>query len=136
MRVLVIYAHPDPDSLNAAIHREILAVLAAADHEVDDLDLYAEGFDPVLSVAERQSYFDMEKNRERVSGYAERIEKADALVFCFPTWCLGPPAILKGFFVRVMVPGVSFKMAKMARFCPTCSISRTSPRSSPMKETG
>ena len=49
MRVLVIYAHPDPDSLNGAIHREILTALSAAGHEVDDIDLYAEGFDPVLS---------------------------------------------------------------------------------------
>lgn len=110
MRALVIYAHPDNESLNAAIHQEILAALVAAGHEIDDLDLYAERFDPVLSLEERRSYFDPEKNRERVGGYAARIEKADALIFCFPTWCLGPPAILKGFFDRVMVPGVSFKV--------------------------
>lgn len=110
MRVLVIYAHPDPDSFNAALHRQILSSLTQAGHETDDLDLYADHFDPVLTIEERQSYFDTARNRARVSHYAERIEKADALVFCFPTWCLGPPAILKGFFDRVMVPGVSFKL--------------------------
>jgi putative NADPH-quinone reductase len=118
MRVLVIFAHPDPDSFNAALHREILSVLTASKHEVDDLDLYAEGFDPVLSVEERRSYFDPAKNRDRVKGYAERIENAEALVFCFPTWCLGPPAILKGFFDRVMVPGVSFKVEKDGTLVP------------------
>ena len=110
MRVLVIYAHPDPDSLNGAIHREILSALSAAGHEVDDIDLYADGFDPVLSAAERRDYFEPERNRARVTDYAARIEAAEGLVFCFPTWCLGPPAILKGFFDRVMVPGVSFRL--------------------------
>lgn len=105
MRVLVIYAHPDPDSLNGAIHREILTALSAAGHEVDDIDLYADGFDPVLSAEERRDYFEPDLNRARVADYAARIEAAEGLVFCFPTWCLGPPAILKGFFDRVMVPG-------------------------------
>jgi len=80
MRVLVIYAHPDPDSFNAALHRQILSSLTDAGHETDDLDLYADKFDPVLSFEERRSYFDTASNRARVSGYAERIEKADALV--------------------------------------------------------
>ena len=110
MRVLVIYAHPDPDSLNGAIHTQILSTLSAAGHEVDDLDLYADRFDPVLSAEERRNYFEPALNRARVAEYAARIEAAEGLVFCFPTWCLGPPAILKGFFDRVMVPGVSFRL--------------------------
>tara|TARA_E500000331_G_scaffold141042_1_gene137781 strand:- start:152 stop:736 length:585 start_codon:yes stop_codon:yes gene_type:complete len=118
MRVLVIYAHPDPDSLNGAIHREVMSSLSAAGHEVDDLDLYAEGFDPVLSAEERQNYFEPDLNRVRVAGYAARIGAADGLVFCFPTWCLGPPAILKGFFDRVMVPGVSFRLEEDGSLSP------------------
>ena len=118
MRVLVIYAHPDPDSLNGAIHREILTALSAAGHEVDDIDLYAEGFDPVLSAEERRDYFEPGLNRARVADYAARIEAAEGLVFCFPTWCLGPPAILKGFFDRVMVPGVSFRLEEGGSLSP------------------
>jgi putative NADPH-quinone reductase len=48
MRVLVLFAHPLADSFHAALHRDVLAALHAAGHTVDDLDLYAEGFDPVL----------------------------------------------------------------------------------------
>ena len=118
MRVLVIYAHPDPDSLNGAIHREILTALSAAGHEVDDIDLYADGFDPVLSAKERRDYFEPDLNRARVADYAARIEAAEGLVFCFPTWCLGPPAILKGFFDRVMVPGVSFRLEEDGSLSP------------------
>lgn len=118
MRVLVIYAHPDPDSLNGTIHGEILKALSTAGHEVDDLDLYADRFDPVLSAEERRDYFEPDLNRARVADYAARIEAADGLVFCFPTWCLGPPAILKGFFDRVMVPGVSFRLEEDGSLSP------------------
>ena len=110
MRVLVIYAHPLADSLTGALFDCVTESLAQAGHEVDALDLYAENFDPVLSADERRNYFDVEKNRDRTATYAERIEAAQGLVFVFPTWCLGPPAILKGFFDRVMVPGVSFRL--------------------------
>src|ERR1700739_2395080 len=49
MRVLYVYCHPLADSFHAAIRGEALAGLAEAGHTVDLLDLYAEGFDPVLS---------------------------------------------------------------------------------------
>jgi putative NADPH-quinone reductase len=45
-----------------------------------------------------------------VERYVERLFAAQGLVLCFPVWCFGPPAILKGFIDRVMVPGVSFKL--------------------------
>lgn len=112
MRVLVIYAHPDAESFNGALFTCVKESLAEAGHEVDALDLYADGFDPVLSAEERASYFDTDANRARTAPYVERIERAQGLVFVFPTWCLGPPAILKGFFDRVMVPGVSFRLAE------------------------
>ena len=118
MRVLLIYAHPLADSYNAAIHQLVLAVLRRKGHEVDDCDLYAEGFDPVLSADERRAYFDEGANRERNAGYVERLMQAEGLVYVFPTWTLGPPAILKGFFDRVMVPGVSFNLAEDGTAAP------------------
>ena len=108
MRVLVVYSHPVETSYNAALHREVLASLARAGHEVDDCDLYAEDFNPVLSRAERLGYHDVPANLAPVRGYVERLRWAEALVFCFPTWCFGLPAMLKGFFDRVFLPGVAF----------------------------
>jgi Flavodoxin-like fold len=55
LRVLVIYGHPLADSLAAALHRVIIETLRHAGHEVNDCDLYAEGFDPVLSASERRA---------------------------------------------------------------------------------
>ena len=110
MRVLLIYCHPVEDSYNAALHRAARAALGRAGHAVDDCDLYAEGFDPVLSRAERLAYHDCANNRRGVEAYVERLLAAEALVLCFPVWNFGPPALLKGFFDRVFLPGVSFDL--------------------------
>ena len=112
MRVLVLYAHPNPASYGAALHEAVVAELKAAGHEVDDCDLYAEGFWPVLSEAERVGYHNLAGNRDPVAGYVARLQAAEALVLCFPVWNFGYPAILKGFFDRVFLPGVSFRMVE------------------------
>ncbi|MFI5412185.1 NAD(P)H-dependent oxidoreductase [Kaistia sp. UC242_56] len=110
MRVLVLYAHPVETSFHAAVHRTVVEALARAGHQVDDCDLYAEGFDPVLSRQERIDYHDLARNRRNVDPYVERLLKAEALVLVYPVWNFGFPAILKGFFDRVFLPGVSFRM--------------------------
>lgn len=111
MRVLVLFAHPVPDSYNAAVHRVVVDTLTAKGHEVDDLDLNAEGFYPVLSEIERREYHDEPSNIEPVRPYVERLQAAEAMVMVFPVWNFGYPAILKGFLDRVFLPGVSFKLA-------------------------
>ncbi len=111
MRVLVIYSHPVETSFNAALHQQVLQSLRAAGHEVDDCDLYAENFNPVMSREERLGYHEVPANRLPVQRYVERLEWAEALVFCFPTWCFGLPAMLKGFFDRVLMPGVAFDIS-------------------------
>ncbi len=108
MRVLYLYAHPLAESFHAAIRDEIREGLREAGHQVDLCDLYAEGFDPVLSAAERRGYHDLPSNRIPCEDYIRRVEAAEALVLSYPTWSFGLPAILKGFFDRVFVPGVSF----------------------------
>lgn len=110
MRVLVLFAHPVESSFGAALHRQVLASLEKAGHEVDNCDLYAEDFDPRLTREERLGYHDLETNQLPVQGYVDRVQKAEALVIVTPVWNFGHPAILKGFFDRVFLPGVSFKM--------------------------
>ena len=111
MRTLVVFAHPVETSFAASLHRTIVDSLKAAGHAVDDCDLYAEGFNPVLSREERLNYHDVETCTKPVQGYVDRLRAADALVLNFPVWNYGYPAILKGFFDRVFLPGVSFKLA-------------------------
>jgi putative NADPH-quinone reductase len=118
MHVLLLFCHPVEDSYNAALRQVARAALERAGHAVDDCDLYAEGFDPVLSRQERIDYHDPAINRAPVAGYVDRLLAAEALVLCFPVWNFGLPAVLKGFFDRVFLPGVSFDLTAEGRIRP------------------
>lgn len=107
---LILFAHPCPESLSSALHGVVVMTLQARGWTIDDLDLYAENFSPVLTEAERRSYHAEPANIEPVRAYVDRLRAADALVLVFPVWNFGYPAILKGFFDRVFLPGVSFKL--------------------------
>jgi NAD(P)H dehydrogenase (quinone) len=110
MRVLVVYAHPLADSFAAALHRTVVAALQRGGHRVDDCDLYAEGFQPVLTAAERRAYNTASPDLAGVTDYVARLKAAEAVVLCFPTWWYGMPAILKGYFDRVWTNEVAFTL--------------------------
>jgi len=118
MRVLYLYCHPLPESFHRAIRNEALAGLAQAGHSVDLLDLYEERFDPVMSVEGRRCYHDVTRNRDGIESYAERLLGADSLIVQFPIWCFGPPAMLKGFFDRLLIPGIAFDLSDRHRVRP------------------
>ncbi|MDW9471606.1 flavodoxin family protein [Sinorhizobium meliloti] len=108
MHILMVLAHPLEESFAASVARIARETLEARGHTVDLLDLYREGFDPRLTVAERGSYFDKDHDASGVSPWIERLRAADGLVLVFPQWWFNFPAILKGFFDRVFAPGVAF----------------------------
>jgi putative NADPH-quinone reductase len=110
MRVHVVFAHPSPTSFAGAVRDRVGGALRAQGHEVDELDLYAAGFDPVLTPAEWAAHVKGGASLARVAAEVERLRKADALVLIFPTWWFGLPAILKGWFDRVWAPGVAFHL--------------------------
>ncbi|GAB4182490.1 MAG: NAD(P)H-dependent oxidoreductase [Thalassobaculales bacterium] len=110
MKVLVVYCHPLADSFTAAVHRTALAALAEAGHEVRDLDLYAIGFDPVLSAEGRASYHTAGANEAGIGEHLAHLRWCEALVFIYPTWWYGLPAMLKGWLDRVWVPHATFSM--------------------------
>jgi putative NADPH-quinone reductase len=108
MRLLAVHCHPTRDSFSSHLHRAVIERLRG-DHEIDEHDLYAERFDPVIREADFHAYME-----ERVPGgiepHAARLRAAQGLLFMFPTWNYGLPAILKGYFDRVWRPGVSFEL--------------------------
>ncbi len=118
MRVLYLYCHPLPESFHAAIRARAVAGLAAARHEVDLLDLYAERFDPVMSEAARRDYHDTSRNQAGLESYVARLRAAEGLVVQFPVWSFGMPAMLKGYFDRMMMPGVAFDLSNPAQAKP------------------
>jgi NAD(P)H dehydrogenase (quinone) len=108
MRVLVVVAHPLEEAFAKVAARRICTTLERRGMEVDLLDLYGEDFDPRLSAEERRGYFATPYDFSAVAGYVARLRAAEKLVFVFPQWWFDVPAILKGFFDRVFVPGVAF----------------------------
>jgi len=118
MRVLVLFAHPVETSFGAAVHRVLVDTLQRNGHEIDDCDLNAERFDPVMTRQDRLNYHDINVNRARVSPYVERLLAAEALAFSFPVWNMGFPAILKGFIDKVFLPGVSFTLSENGDYTP------------------
>jgi putative NADPH-quinone reductase len=119
MRVLYVYCHSVSESFHAAIRKKALAGLSAAGHECDLLDLYAEGFNPVMSADARRRYHDTRCDQAGLEAHVSRLREVDALILQFPVWSFGPPAMLKGWLARVMMPGVAFDLSDPARAKPS-----------------
>jgi len=106
MTALVVHAHPSSASLSQALRDAAVEGLEAAGHEVIVHDLYADGFNPVMGADERLAYeTDNPVLDPQVRTYADAMQVAEVVVFVYPTWWWGMPAILKGWFDRVLVPG-------------------------------
>ena len=107
MKTLVIYAHPS----HAGHHGYFLALCEQYFKEnnldFETLDLYQDSYDPRLR-AEELNAKDRQSQGE-VKMYQEKIIAADKLVFIYPTWWQGTPAILKGFFDRVLSSQFGFR---------------------------
>ena len=110
MRILLVYCHPVPESFAASIRDETIASLEARGHEVRLLDLYAIGFDPVMGAEERRRYNHLPAEHHPLPEHIAHLRWAEGLVFVYPTWWYGLPAMLKGWLDRVWAPGVAFSM--------------------------
>jgi NAD(P)H dehydrogenase (quinone) len=109
MRVFVVHAHPVETSFNRSLFKAVVETLTAGGHQVDACNLYEEGFEAVLSREERLNYEEIPGNlTPSVKPYVDRLLAVEAIVFVHPVWNYGYPAILKGFFDRIYLPGVSF----------------------------
>ena len=110
MRILIVYAHPVDTSFGAALYEEVRGTLEGGGHEIRVLDLYRTGFDPVLPRDERLAYETPGPHRTVLEDHIAAIKWAEGLIFVYPTWWYGLPAILKGWLDRVWLPEVSFSL--------------------------
>lgn len=109
MRTLIVHCHPNPASLSGALYAATQESLKKRGHEMRCIDLYAEGFDPVLSLQERIDYLPNTGAIEsKVQTHVDALRWCEHIVFVFPVWFYGPPAMLKGWLERVWLPGVAF----------------------------
>ncbi|GMV26011.1 MAG: hypothetical protein AMXMBFR58_20420 [Phycisphaerae bacterium] len=118
--VFIVHAHHEPASFNAAMTQRARRVLAGDGHEVIVSDLYAMGFDPVsdrrnFTTVKDPAFLKQQREEAHASehdGFSSdiaaemaKLERCDALIFQFPMWWFGVPAILKGWIDRVMAAG-------------------------------
>ncbi|MGR5994088.1 NAD(P)H-dependent oxidoreductase [Bacillus cereus] len=108
MNVLIVYAHPNPSSFNAAILNHVQKRTTGNKSFSYALDLYKEQFDPVLVFNEEKKRRDL-VNEEETARYRTLVEEVDTLLFIYPIWWWGMPAILKGFIDRIFVAGFAYK---------------------------
>lgn len=129
MNILLVTAHDDPKSYVAALYNTALGVLERANHNVMLSDLYAQDFNPVASKLDFKTnsnshanyMFEQQRTVNIGSGFSpdlqaemDKVAAADIIIFHFPIWWGGPPAILKGWFERVFAMG--FAWSSQARY--------------------
>ncbi|PZN59303.1 MAG: NAD(P)H dehydrogenase [Proteobacteria bacterium] len=108
MKVLVVYCHPVEDSFCAALRDAAVEAIRARGCEARVLDLYAENFDPVMRSDERRAYNEKAPDDPALRPHIEGLRWAEALIFVYPTWWYGLPAMLKGWLDRVWAKDVAF----------------------------
>jgi NAD(P)H dehydrogenase (quinone) len=123
MHALIVYAHPEPTSFTGALKNTAVDALRSAGHSVDVSDLYAEGFNAVAGRHDFVEAFDSNRfHYQTEQGHAhathgfvseiareqQRFLKADLVIWVYPIWWGGVPAILKGWFDRVLAYGFAY----------------------------
>lgn len=118
MRVLVVSAHPSATSFLATTRDAMLEDLVQIGHEVRHRDLYSEGFNPVFSSFERLNHNAPIAIKTAVFpeliGHIEDLQWCEALVLVYPTWWSAQPAMLKGWFDRVLTRDVAWELPEGA----------------------
>ncbi|MBD2311176.1 NAD(P)H-dependent oxidoreductase [Desertifilum sp. FACHB-1129] len=123
MKVLIVFAHPEPKSFNGAMFQTAIATLKAAGHDVQYSDLYAMKFDPVSDrrnfISTKDSDYFKQQMEElyatemgsfapEIETEMQKLEWCDLMIWQFPLWWFSVPAILKGWVDRVFAMGRAY----------------------------
>ena len=108
MHILILFCHPSQDSFSAHVLSSVRDKLTSAGHNCVVRDLYADQFDPVLTLGEWTEYEKAGVQDLGLKPYVSDLSRCEGLLLIFPTWWYGMPAMLKGYFDRVWIPGTAF----------------------------
>jgi putative NADPH-quinone reductase len=108
--ITIVYAHPLKEGMNADTKNVLIEYLRETGQPYSLIDLYDDGFSPAMTAEERKNFFTGtgESANPLVRGYQKALKGTDHLVFMFPLWFNGQPAILRGFFERACLPGFAY----------------------------
>lgn len=123
MNVLIVHAHPEPQSFTTAMKDLAVQELGNAGHQVQVSDLYAINFNPVASAAdfgqrknpdylvyalEQRINYENQTIAPDIAAEIDKLVAADLVIFSFPLYWFSVPAILKGWIDRVLVSGLTY----------------------------
>lgn len=123
MNVLIVHAHPEPQSFTASMMKTAVEELTRAGHEVVVSDLYAMNWNPVASAddfgsrknpdylvyaLEQRYSYEAGTIAPDIAAEVEKLKKADLVIFNFPVYWFSVPAMLKGWIDRVLISGVCY----------------------------
>ena len=128
MNILSVYAHHEPSSLTSALKNTAVSVLLSQGHTVLETDLYASGFAPKAEkydfatmptghfnymLAQKHAKDNNMSFAPDIVGELEKLAQADIIIFHTPLWWFSVPAVLKGWFDRVLAMGVAWDGGKI-----------------------
>lgn len=120
MNILIVFAHPsNKNGFSFKILEKTVSFLREKNIDFDILDLYKMNYDPILKETELFTAGNREISTENLL-IQEKIKNSKGLIFIYPIWWGGMPAILKGFFDRVFTPGFAYRYGrrKFLKFLP------------------
>ncbi len=123
--ITIVYCHPYDKSFNHAILQSVTDQLTADGREYDVINLYGEGFNPVMESSALALYSRGETDDEMVLRYQKALTDTDHLIYIFPIWWGMMPAMLKGFIDKVFLKGTVYDTTPEGALMPCLSIDRT-----------
>jgi len=127
MNVLIVYAHPEPQSFNGAMKDLAVETLTELGHQVVVSDLYGMGFEAAAGPRDvtrrmNETWFNLAREQGHaaendlfapdIQAEIDKVRAADFLLLQFPMWWYSMPAILKGWVERVLAYKVAYGLGQ------------------------
>ena len=108
MNTLIIYTHPYDGSFNKHVLETVKTTRLNQGNTIDIIDLYADNFDGIMRADDLKLFAQGNYHDKLAEDYMLRLKAADEVIFVFPVWWYGAPAMLKGFFDKVLLKGHTY----------------------------
>ena len=120
--ITIVYANPNPCSFNHSILESITTLLTDNGRDYNVIDLYADGFDPVLSKADLENAMHGKATDSLTERYQKMMRNTGSMIFIFPIWWGMMPAMIKGFIDKVFMKGIIYDTSPEGAILPMLNV--------------